>query len=486
MVVAAFTLVNFGYLVLHPLISGPEPGLPYTFLYGSSVLIIGVSLAVILLARSKRLTSQSKLDLGLVYEVMLAAVIGFSPQLIPGPILLPGWGASWVCIVVLLFPVIIPNSKTKILMASLIAASMDPLGIWVAGLLGKQIPSLKAIVVAYRINYLCAGMALVPSHVLQRLSRKVSEAREMGAYRLLELLGQGGMGEVWRAEHRMLRRNAAIKIIRPSVLDVSTEEADRILRRFEREAQATATLRSPHTVELYDFGINEEGIFYYVMELLDGIDLKKLIARFGPQPPERVAHVLRQTCHSLQNAHGVGLLHRDIKPANIFVCRMGEDFDFVKVLDFGLVRSERRASSTVTDLTAVQTIVGTPAYIAPEIIRGEYAADGRSDIYSLGCVAYYLLTGRAVFEGKSPMQVFIQHVEETPIPPSEICETAMPIEFEQVVLRCLAKNPSDRFQKAKELSDELARIQFSSPWTDVRMSEWWRTHLPEGTPEESL
>lgn len=478
MVVGVFTLVNLGYLVLHPLISGPEPGFPYMFLYGSNALVIAMSLAVIFFARSGRLTPQSKLDLGLVYEVLLAAVIGFSPQLLPGPILLPGWGASWVCIVILFFPVIIPNSKTKILIASLIAASMDPLGIWVAGLLGKQIPSLNEIVSVYRINYLCAGMALVPSHVLQRLSRKVSEAREMGAYRLLELLGQGGMGEVWRAEHRMLRRNAAIKIIRPSALDVPTDEADRILKRFEREAQATAALRSPHTVELYDFGINEEGIFYYVMELLDGVDLNTVVKRFGPQPAERVVYIMRQLCHSLQNAHASGLIHRDIKPANVFVCRMGEDYDFVKALDFGLVRTDRKPSETEDPLTAVQALVGTPGYMAPEIIRANESVDGRADLYSLGCTAYFLLTGQPVFKGDTPMNIVIKHIEAAPRPPSELAEVEIPNHVEEIILKCLEKEPAKRFNSAKELSRALDEVVLPKPWTNERARSWWEVHRP--------
>ena len=197
-------------------------------------------------------------------------------------------------------------------------------------------------------SYACAFVVVVPAKVLHRISRRLKEAQELGSYHLIEQLGHGGMGEVWRAEHRLLARDAAIKLVRPEVLGArSEEEAQRVLRRFEREAQATAALRSPHTIQVFDFGITQEGTFYYVMELLVGRDLESLVREFGPLPAERTIYLLRQVCHSLADAHARGLVHRDIKPANIYVCRMGLDYDFAKVLDFGLVKIRDRSTPPI-------------------------------------------------------------------------------------------------------------------------------------------
>ncbi len=206
------------------------------------------------------------------------------------------------------------------------------------------------------------------------LGRRLRAAQELGSYQLVELLGRGGMGEVWRAQHRLLARSAAIKLVRPEVLGASGRAEGKILmlRRFEREAQATAALSSPHTIRVFDFGVTRDGTFYYVMELLAGRDLESLVREFGPVPADRAVYLLRQVCHSLADAHARGLVHRDIKPANIYVCRMGLEYDFVKVLDFGLVKfnDQRRAGAQETLLTASHTTTGTPAFMAPEIILG--------------------------------------------------------------------------------------------------------------------
>ena len=232
----------------------------------------------------------------------------------------------------------------------------------------------------------------------------------MGSYHLEDLLGKGGMGEVWKATHRFLARSAAVKLIMPSALGAKDEAAAQVtLRRFEREAQTTASLRSPHTIELYDFGVSRDGTFYYVMELLDGLDLQTLVAKHGPQPPERVVFLLRQACHSLYEAHKAGLVHRDIKPANIFMCRYGTDLDFVKVLDFGIVKREQMAGKEEAQLTAVGMISGTPAYLAPEMALAEGPTDGRADLYALGCVGYWLLTGQLVFDKANAMAMVVAH-----------------------------------------------------------------------------
>jgi serine/threonine-protein kinase len=313
--------------------------------------------------------------------------------------------------------------------------------------------------------------------VLTRLCREVGEARELGGYRLTERLGKGGMGEVWRGSHRLLAREAAVKIIKPEILGGEGERRERTLLRFEREAQATARLHSPHTIELYDFGVSNEGTFYYVMELLDGLDLETLVRRFGPVAPERAISLLRQVCHSLADAHAAGLIHRDIKPANIFTCRRGLDLDFVKVLDFGLVKGSPAGWEGEALLSDEKTVKGTPAFMAPESLRGG-EVDGRADLYALGCVAFWLLTGRLVFEGENAMDVLAKHLSEEPDPPSIWSEIDVPPELDQVVLACLRKRPGERPQSARELSEMLARCPLPSSWTGERAVEWWSVNLP--------
>lgn len=267
-------------------------------------------------------------------------------------------------------------------------------------------------------NYVCAVLAVAPAQVLHRLGRHIREARALGSYQLVERLSEGGMGEVWLARHRLLARSAAIKLIRPEMLsDGTREEAAITLGRFEREAQATAALTSPHTIRLFDFGLTGDGTFYYVMELLYGRDLKSLVRNFGPLPPARVMYLIRRVCRSLSEAHAMGLIHRDIRPANIYLCRMGLEYDFAKVLDFGIVKRERRDEAT-TMVTAEPMVLGTPGYMAPEAILGHADIDRRADVYAVGCVAYFLLTGERVFGAANPIKVSTQHVQEEPMPPS--------------------------------------------------------------------
>ncbi len=284
------------------------------------------------------------------------------------------------------------------LVASLASAATDPLAAWIAHLYGAPMVSAANTLVLYLPNFACAVVAILPSHVLHRLGRRLRQAQEMGSYQLVELLGRGGMGEVWRAKHRLLARGAAIKLIRPELLGAGSHaEAYNMLRRFEREAQATAALSSPHTIQVFDFGATADQTFYYVMELLDGRDLQSLVREFGPLPAARALFLLRQVCHSLAEAHARGLVHRDVTPSNIYVCRMGLDYDFVKVLDFGLVKFNGRRSLEPAESGRFHTTTGTPAFMAPEIILGA-EIDQRADVYAIGCVAYYLLTGQPVFE----------------------------------------------------------------------------------------
>jgi serine/threonine-protein kinase len=248
-----------------------------------------------------------------------------------------------------------------------------------------------------------------------------------------------------------------------------------MIRRFELEAQATASLTSAHTVDLYDFGVSNEGTFYSVMELLDGLDLDVLVRRFGPLPPARVVHLLLQVCESLEEAHAHGLIHRDVKPANIYVCRSGTRHDFVKVLDFGLVANVRTAQTSDLRLTLPQHALGTPAFMAPEMALGK-EIDGRSDLYGLGCVAYWLLTARQVFEGSTVLDVISQHVQVAPDPPSAHAASTIPSELDALILACLEKNPERRPPSACELARMLNAVPLDSPWSEERAEAWWKEH----------
>jgi len=328
------------------------------------------------------------------------------------------------------------------------------------------------------------AIATITSRILYDLRRSVREANELGQYALEEKLGAGGMGEVWRARHRFLVRAAAVKLIRPELLSSGRIDPAIMLRRFEREARATAALRSPHTVQLYDFGQADDGTLFYVMEMLGGIDLEKLVSRYGPVPAERAIYLLRQVCHSLYEAHQNGLIHRDVKPANIFVSCVGTDIDFVKVLDFGLVRLRaERPDGDEAKLTGEGSIAATPAYAAPEVVLGETNYDHRVDIYAVGCVGYWLLTGKLVFEGDTPMKVMLEHARTPPPRPQTRTELLIPPELEQIILDCMEKDPARRPATAAELGSRLRDVKVPQEWPPERAERWWRAHMPQQVQE---
>jgi serine/threonine-protein kinase len=335
-------------------------------------------------------------------------------------------------------------------------------------------------------TYICVGIAMVGTNVIYQLRSEVTKAHHMGSYKLVEQLGSGGMGEVWRAEHRMLARPAAIKLIRGDTLGARDDFGRReLLTRFNREAQATASLSSPHTVQLYDFGVTDDGVFYYVMELLHGMDAASLVERFGPLPPERTIDLLRQVCESLSEAHGIGLIHRDIKPANVFVCKLGARYDVAKLLDFGLVKASGAWAKEDTQVTLPSVATGTPAFMAPEMVTGASEIDGRADIYALGCVAYWLLTGELVFSEGTPMQVAFAHVNTAPEPPSRRSELEIPEAIEKAVMSCLEKDRENRPQTAKELGELLAAAGGENRWNQSRAVQWWNDYVPDLATEAS-
>jgi serine/threonine-protein kinase len=388
---------------------------------------------------------------------------------------------SWIAILILAAAMIMPSSPRRTLIASLIAAAMGPIGVLIMYLVGQPVPPLGTVLVVYLPNFIWAVVATLPAAMFQRMGRQIKEARALGSYELVEQLGAGGMGAVWRARHRMLARDAAVKLVRPEAMGDTESSAQAQLRRFEREAQSTALLQSEHSIRLFDFGATEDGSFYYVMELLDGRDLESFVKEFGPLPPERAMYLLRQVCHSLAEAHARGMVHRDIKPANIFLCRMGLDFDFVKVLDFGLVQTRKPDPSTAATETVItaQQLIGTPAYMAPELILGRPDVDRRADVYAIGCVAFYLLTGTRVFQEGNQMQMLIDHVHAQPVPPSSRLGSPLPREVDVFVLDCLRKDPAARPCDAGELLERIGQYNLASRWSNLHARTWWQARLPE-------
>jgi serine/threonine-protein kinase len=320
------------------------------------------------------------------------------------------------------------------------------------------------------ILFLSAVTGVLGTHAIGTLRAEAYEARQLGQYRLVRRLGAGGMGEVYLAEHQMMKRPCAIKIIRPD-----HDRDPRAIARFEREVRATARLSHWNTIEIFDYGRTEDGTFYYVMEYLPGLTLAELVDRFGPLPAGRVVHLLAQTCDALAEAHAMGLVHRDIKPGNIFSAQRGGVRDVAKLLDFGLAKPILEHHSA--QLTQEGFITGSPLYMSPEQATGDSEPDGRSDIYSLGAVAYFLLTGAPPFDGDKPLKVIMAHAQQPVLPPRELRDD-IPADLEQVVLRCLAKRPEDRFPEAAALAAAL-RACAVEPWGAADADRWWRTHLAE-------
>jgi hypothetical protein len=446
---------------------------------GNLVATIGVVSSLTMTGLAHRLSGKSiLLDVGSGYLVLQCLLVSILSQWAPVPI---SPRVSWVCIPILFYPAIVPNTPRKTLITSLLAASTEPFALLLTHLRGVQL-QLNTFYLLWDFlpTYICAFLVVIPVKIIHGLGQQVRRARELGSYRLEEPLGKGGMGEVFRGTHQMLARPAAVKLIRPEIIGSSTPTVARVItERFRREAEAAASLRSPHTISLYDFGVAQDGTFFLVMELLDGLDMETLVERYGPLPPERAVHLLRQACESLAEAHARGLVHRDIKPSNIFTCRMGLDVDFVKVLDFGLVKSVGEDGREATLLTAPDATTGTPAYIAPEVIRGDRVPDHRVDIYTLGCVGYWLLTGRLVFQAPNAIQLMYQHANTQPTAPSERSELDIPATLDQVILSCLAKLPEERPQSAGELSKLLANAVPDAEWTAERAHRWWDRHHPE-------
>jgi serine/threonine protein kinase len=300
----------------------------------------------------------------------------------------------------------------------------------------------------------------------------VQQARRLGQYTLDEKVGEGAMGIVYRAHHAMLRRPTAIKLLAPQRM------GQKNLLRFEREVQLTAMLTHPNTVAIYDYGRTPDGVFYYAMEFLDGIDLEDLVRHYGAQSEGRVTHILRQVCSALAEAHGLGVIHRDIKPGNIILTVRGGEPDVAKVVDFGLVKELDTAGGTDTSSLDSNVLVGTPLYLSPEAITAPDSVDARSDLYALGAVGYFLLTGEPLFHGRTIMELCAHHLHTAPTPPSVRLGHAIDERLESALMACLSKNPADRPSSAQSLHEALARSRAASAWSVEDARRWWAGYRP--------
>jgi serine/threonine-protein kinase len=444
---------------------------------------VGAGLLMFGLTRKCPICATKLLNIGMAYFVLTGALIaiGNSYYHVSDAGDLRMKGISWVCVWILAYPMAVPTARMRIFIAALLVAAADPLFAFLrAHAITGAWPGAGALY-AYAPNLICAFLAILPAHIVYKMGRKLNRARKMGSYELVKRIGQGGMGEVWEAKHRFLARPAAVKIIRGDQLKLNASEEDthRVLRRFEREAQATAALESPHTIQIFDFGLSRNGTFYYVMELLDGFNLDTFVRKFGPMDSARVILIMRQICDSLQDAHAKGLIHRDIKPANIFLCRRGLNEDYAKVLDFGLVKND--PSINMQDsLATTEMTTGTPAFMAPEQASAAGTVDARTDLYALGCVAYWLVTGRLVFEAKSPIEMLVAHMRDEVVPPSQLSETEIDSNLEELILDCLRKDPAKRPGSAREVAARLSVCEASAKWSTVQAVRWWDRHAPAG------
>jgi len=325
-------------------------------------------------------------------------------------------------------------------------------------------------------NVLGSALAASQGPVLEIGEQLLDNSIRMGSYSLIEQIGSGGMGEVWLARHRLLARPAAVKVVRDTAAG-GGNEGHSLRERFAREAQATADLQSPHTVQLFDFGVTDAGSFYYVMEHLRGMDLQRMVERYGPLPPERVVFLLKQACLSLAEAHALKLVHRDIKPANLFVCRLGREYDFLKVLDFGVV--SRQGTDALSPITVAGVVLGTPAFLAPELVGADTIFDERADIYALGCVTFWLLAARPPFEARDAKSLLMHHSNTAAAPPSAHTQQEIPAALDALVLECLAKDPALRPPCAEVLADRLDALPLGNPWDQRRARDWWERHQPD-------
>lgn len=438
-----------------------------------AVSMVAISLLVLWAARSERISPPRLLDLAVLFQAIGSIGIGLGsldptePSFYTEGVQL--WGISWVAVWILAFPFLVPMSPRRTALSSVVSAVLGSIALVSSVQFSSPEPrGTGDIVRMIYPQFVVALIATLGARLIFGMRRDLEHAIHMGSYRLERPLGEGGMGQVWLASHHMLARPAAVKLILPEAIERSGGSGSALLR-FEREARATSELTSPHSVQIFDFGIADSGVFYYVMELLDGLTLDQFVKEHGPVPAERTVHILMQICDALADAHDRGLIHRDMKPGNVMLCRRGLEADFVKVLDFGMVHEKK----TGTRLTGEHSFAGTAGYIAPEAARGD-SIDGRADLYALGAIAYWMVTGERTFTGASALDVVMKQIREDPPPPSER-GADIPSWLDAIVMRCLARNPEERPQGARELQQLLARGELATRWTRERADAWWES-----------
>jgi serine/threonine protein kinase len=444
--------------------------------------IIALTLSFIAIQHLGWLNKERLLDLGIIFQVAIAFSIAMFETTFPWNPNVPVLGHSGVAVWLALCGLLLPNAPVKSAIAAVLSALAWPtayyLNLQLHGF--APLPWNRLLIWVGPLLLVAVWMYMLNVRIYA-MQWKQAKAEELGSYKLDYLIGKGGMGEVWRARHTLLARDAAVKLIRGDVLAGATGRQEAMIRqRFEREAKATASLRSPHTVALYDFGRTSDHTFYYVMELLNGIDLQTMVDQYGPMHAGRVANIMLGVAASLNEAHSAGMIHRDIKPKNIVLAKLGLQYDFVKVLDFGLVKSKLLEDDSHLH-TMDGTATGTPAYLPPEIAMGEKSIDGRADLYSLGCVAYFLLTGKLVFDEPTTTSMALAHVQKIPVRPSDL-GVAVPAGLEAVIMRLLEKKPENRYADAGELHREIRNLTDLPKWCEDAARGWWLTHLPETTP----
>lgn len=375
--------------------------------------------------------------------------------------------SSYTCLLYVSFTVftralLVPSSAKRTAIVSSLGFIPIVIGSVVVSHYGNfEIPPGAFIAGNFLYNVVAVTLATVGSHIIYGLRTKLSEAMQLGQYTLGRKIGEGGMGAVYHAHHALLRRPTAIKLMQPNL------GAD-ALDRFEREVQAMSQLTHPNTATVFDYGRNPDGALYYAMEYLGGTDLDNLVRLDGPQPANRVVDIMIQVCGALQEAHDRNLIHRDIKPPNILLCERGGVPDVAKVVDYGLVKELTQDTTQST-----QVILGTPHYIAPEIVTDPNALSPAVDLYALGAVGYYLLTGKRVFEAKTAVEILVLHRTATPKRPSEVADVVVPRELEDIIMKCLSKNPKDRYPSARALAEALEQVPRSGDWDREKARAWW-------------
>jgi serine/threonine-protein kinase len=463
------------YLAFAPVRLGGAVPLERSLALVNELVGLGLCSALLLVASWRAIPDRAVFEIALVVEVIVCAVVS-----VAGP-----WASfvrtghvfslSWVVPVIILFPLVVPTPPGRALFVSIVCALTMPAGVLGLAARGLIAVGARDVVAAGVSGAVAVVIAMIAARTVYGAARARAAAESVGSYELLERLGQGGMGEVWRARHAFLARDAAVKLILPQQLQGRMEAREEVVKRFTQEAQLTAGLRSPHTIELFDFGVAADGRLFYAMELLDGLNAEHFVYRFGAVEPRRVVHWLTQACHSLGEAHARGVVHRDLKPANLFLCRFGRDADFVKVLDFGLARPVTETPEQ--RLTSSGVRLGSPGWMAPEQVFG-LPTDARTDVYAMGCVAWWLLAGRKPFEADTAGELMRLHAN-APLPLlAEQCAQPVPARLAALVRSCLAKDPGERPADADRLCEALDASVDGARWTVGDAQDWWREHLP--------